>query len=269
MRTVSCLLVTAVTFAVPTAVFAQTPKPSPRVTYRTDARASRENDTDGVIRYRLYRKSGEIIGIVNYREVLNAYAVELPDGRRTTFARSAVEKIEKLSEDEIAELQEQRSEKELAAIEARAKERQQEISLLEAKERADKAAAAKLEAEAKIRAAETARLETNQKAAPSRFGSSTSASTQRSTDSTGTGARTTSRSTAPTVNVCGAPTATGACQNRVTDGGYCWLHAPSKSSGSSSAASSSSGGGTVQVKGYYRKDGTYVAPHTRSASRRK
>lgn len=29
-------------------------------------------------------------------------------------------------------------------------------------------------------------------------------------------------------------------------------------------------GGTVQVKGYYRKDGTYVKPHTRRApSRRK
>lgn len=28
-------------------------------------------------------------------------------------------------------------------------------------------------------------------------------------------------------------------------------------------------GGTVQVKGYYRKDGTYVRPHTRSAPRRR
>jgi hypothetical protein len=27
--------------------------------------------------------------------------------------------------------------------------------------------------------------------------------------------------------------------------------------------------GTVQVKGYYRKDGTYVRPHTRSAPRRR
>jgi hypothetical protein len=31
----------------------------------------------------------------------------------------------------------------------------------------------------------------------------------------------------------------------------------------------SSTGGTVQVKGYYRKDGTYVRPHTRSAPKRK
>lgn len=30
-----------------------------------------------------------------------------------------------------------------------------------------------------------------------------------------------------------------------------------------------SSGGTVQVKGYTRKNGTYVAPHTRSAPRRK
>lgn len=28
-------------------------------------------------------------------------------------------------------------------------------------------------------------------------------------------------------------------------------------------------GGTVQVKGYYRKNGTYVRPHTRSAPRRR
>lgn len=32
---------------------------------------------------------------------------------------------------------------------------------------------------------------------------------------------------------------------------------------------SNSGNGTVNVKGYYRKDGTYVKPHTRSAPRSK
>lgn len=32
---------------------------------------------------------------------------------------------------------------------------------------------------------------------------------------------------------------------------------------------STSNGGTVNVKGYYRKDGTYVRPHTRSAPKRK
>lgn len=37
-------------------------------------------------------------------------------------------------------------------------------------------------------------------------------------------------------------------------------------SGGSDGASS--GGGTVRVRGYYRKDGTYVRPHTRSAPRR-
>lgn len=31
----------------------------------------------------------------------------------------------------------------------------------------------------------------------------------------------------------------------------------------------SSSGGTVHVKGYYRKNGTYVRPHTRSAPRRR
>ena len=49
------------------------------------------------------------------------------------------------------------------------------------------------------------------------------------------------------------------------------------SSSSSSSSSSSynksstktSSGGTVQVKGYTRKNGTYVAPHTRSAPRRR
>ena len=34
---------------------------------------------------------------------------------------------------------------------------------------------------------------------------------------------------------------------------------------SSSSGSRSSSGGTVHVRGYYRKDGTYVAPHERSA----
>ncbi|MDR6406611.1 MULTISPECIES: hypothetical protein [Chryseobacterium] len=33
--------------------------------------------------------------------------------------------------------------------------------------------------------------------------------------------------------------------------------------------SSSSSSGTVHVKGYYRKSGTYVSPHTRSASSRR
>jgi endonuclease YncB( thermonuclease family) len=36
----------------------------------------------------------------------------------------------------------------------------------------------------------------------------------------------------------------------------------------SPSSSVSSGGGTVHVKGYYRKDGTYVRPHTRSRPRR-
>lgn len=43
----------------------------------------------------------------------------------------------------------------------------------------------------------------------------------------------------------------------------------SSSSNSSSSSSYTPSGGTVQVKGYYRKDGTYVRPHTRSAPRRR
>lgn len=36
-----------------------------------------------------------------------------------------------------------------------------------------------------------------------------------------------------------------------------------------SSSTRSSSGGTVHVKGYTRKDGTYVKPHTRSAPKRK
>ena len=43
---------------------------------------------------------------------------------------------------------------------------------------------------------------------------------------------------------------------------------PTVSSGSSYSTGSSSGG-SVSVKGYARKDGTYVRPHTRSAPRRR
>lgn len=34
-------------------------------------------------------------------------------------------------------------------------------------------------------------------------------------------------------------------------------------------SSSTNSGGSVSVKGYYRKDGTYVKPHTRSAPKRR
>lgn len=40
-------------------------------------------------------------------------------------------------------------------------------------------------------------------------------------------------------------------------------------SSSSSYSSKPSSGGSAQVKGYTRKDGTYVRPHTRSAPRRR
>lgn len=43
----------------------------------------------------------------------------------------------------------------------------------------------------------------------------------------------------------------------------------SSNSNSSSSSNYTPSGGTVQVKGYYRKDGTYVRPHTRSAPKRR
>ncbi len=52
----------------------------------------------------------------------------------------------------------------------------------------------------------------------------------------------------------------GYSYNRVSNSTY--------SGGTSSKKSSTSSGGTVHVKGYTRKDGTYVRPHTRSAPRR-
>lgn len=44
---------------------------------------------------------------------------------------------------------------------------------------------------------------------------------------------------------------------------------PSVSMPRSSSSSHTPGSGTVNVKGYYRKDGTYVRPHTRSAPKRR
>jgi hypothetical protein len=64
-------------------------------------------------------------------------------------------------------------------------------------------------------------------------------------------------------NTCGYPTSSGPCGNRVSGGGYCYLHRTPVNS-----TPSYSGGGTVHVRGYYRKDGTYVRPHTRRSPRR-
>ena len=54
------------------------------------------------------------------------------------------------------------------------------------------------------------------------------------------------------------------------DAGYSYNQVSNSTYGgrTSSKTSSNSSGGTVQVKGYTRKDGTYVRPHTRSAPRR-
>ncbi|MBU2046577.1 MAG: hypothetical protein KJ712_07595 [Bacteroidetes bacterium] len=53
--------------------------------------------------------------------------------------------------------------------------------------------------------------------------------------------------------------------NSTTDGN---LYGYSSYKPSSTSNSTSSGSGTVHVKGYTRKDGTYVQPHTRSAPRK-
>lgn len=50
-------------------------------------------------------------------------------------------------------------------------------------------------------------------------------------------------------------------------GGSSSASSASTSSYRAPAADSTSSGGTVQVKGYYRKDGTYVRPHTRKKPR--
>jgi hypothetical protein len=262
------LVVPGLIVAMANAAYSQAPRTTPRVTYRTEVASNRASNSDGVIRYRLYRKSGEIVGLVNYREAHLAYMVLLPNGRRTTYAKSAVEYIEELGEYEIAEIQ--KAFRERAAAQAREKEREQQIHLFASKERADRAAAARLEAEAKLRLAEGAVSGTSLHGWPTNSDSVTSRAAQPSAMSLVASARTSFRSRAPSLETCGARTATGFCQNRVTEGGYCWLHTPTNSPTSSAPRSSSlSTGGTVQVRGYYRKDGTYVRPHTRSAPRRR
>lgn len=57
--------------------------------------------------------------------------------------------------------------------------------------------------------------------------------------------------------------------NYTTYGSYSKTSSYSPRPSSSSYGSRSSSGGSVQVKGYTRKDGTYVKPHTRSAPRRR
>lgn len=54
------------------------------------------------------------------------------------------------------------------------------------------------------------------------------------------------------------------------DAGYSYNQVSNSTYGGgiSSKKSSTSSGGTVHVKGYTRKDGTYVRPHTRSAPRK-
>ncbi|MDR0620256.1 MAG: hypothetical protein LBG17_10235 [Bacteroidales bacterium] len=54
-------------------------------------------------------------------------------------------------------------------------------------------------------------------------------------------------------------------QNKVTD----TVKVVTKVKGNSSYRPSNSGSGSVSVKGYYRKDGTYVKPHTRKSPKRK
>ncbi|MFC6223409.1 hypothetical protein ACFP2F_09170 [Hymenobacter artigasi] len=58
--------------------------------------------------------------------------------------------------------------------------------------------------------------------------------------------------------------------NSAIDGNlYGYSSTKSTSTYNSSSSSSKSSGGPVHVKGYTRKNGTYVQPHTRSAPRRR
>lgn len=69
--------------------------------------------------------------------------------------------------------------------------------------------------------------------------------------------------------------------NKIKWGNYSgWIYKPKYTSynnytpittfkSSSSNYESSNSGGSVRVKGYYRKNGTYVRPHTRSSSSRR
>lgn len=69
------------------------------------------------------------------------------------------------------------------------------------------------------------------------------------------------------VTQCHAIKADGTRCDRMTSNsnGYCWQHQNKTYTPSTIRGSS----GTVHVKGYYRKDGTYVRPHTRSAPRKR
>jgi hypothetical protein len=70
----------------------------------------------------------------------------------------------------------------------------------------------------------------------------------------------------PSTTICGYLTVSGEpCRNPVSGGGYCYLHRAKGPMPSSTGST----GGTAHVRGYYRKDGTYVRPHTRSAPRRR
>jgi hypothetical protein len=60
----------------------------------------------------------------------------------------------------------------------------------------------------------------------------------------------------------------GVYEVEVLDGKDRGVRAPEPTPPANSGATSGATGGSVHVRGYYRRDGTYVQPHTRSAPRR-
>jgi hypothetical protein len=61
-------------------------------------------DTDGIVKYRLHRKSGQTIMLVGYREEPGVLIGQLPDGRRITYAKSAIERLESLTDEQIRQV---------------------------------------------------------------------------------------------------------------------------------------------------------------------
>jgi hypothetical protein len=71
-----------------------------------------------------------------------------------------------------------------------------------------------------------------------------------------------------TVNASTSPMSTSAPEQVATQTAPTWPSYTEPSISASSSSGTGGGGGTVHVRGYYRKNGTYVQPHTRRAPRR-
>lgn len=70
------------------------------------------------------------------------------------------------------------------------------------------------------------------------------------------------------VNVCGTLRSYTCLPDGCQEGLLASVAAPQPMPASPSYQGSGGGGGSVQVRGYHRRDGTYVRPHSRSRPRR-